>query len=286
MDTLQENTPRTFVPGFARLDDRIDEHAETLLPQLVRLMNHKLPTTVAAYFLGTLRKETPVLYFLIITSNNEQRDTLSLNSMVEEACKDIASVVVFVHNANNVVTSVDHGNHFFSSILLYRRLVYLSGDTLLPVPSSLNYTLFAQKSSKIWERWYNMSLDFTEGARFYVARANCRLALFSLHQATECVLKAINRVITGYQVEVHNLSRLLTISTLYSDNLVEAFPMRTEDGKLAFDLLKRAYSQSRYKDDFDPDSEHLKSLFYSVVRLQEEAKKLYTYHIGSIDSAI
>ena len=285
MNIIQETNTGTFVPGFGRLDDTIDDSNRLLLPQLVKVMTGKLKTTVAIYFLGTLgKRDKPVPYFLIITSNSEQRNSLSLVSMVEESCQGIAPVIVFVHNADNVITAATGGNHFFASILLHRSLVYLSGDLLLPKPGPLNYPLHLQAARKIWERWYGMSLEFSEGAKFYVERKNYRLALFSLHQATECILKAINRAVTGYRIEVHNLSRLLTISTLFSNNLMDVFPMKTEDGILEFDLLKHAYTQSRYKDDFEPEEKQVKALFHHVLRLQEESQTLYIDNGSSIDA--
>lgn len=91
---------------------------------------------------------------------------------------------------------------------------------------------------------------------------------------------------TGYRIEVHNLSRLLTISTLYSDDLTQVFPTRTDKRILEFDLLKRAYSESRYKDDFEPEPQQVKTLLGQVQRLQEEAERLYLAHLAMLDSAL
>jgi HEPN domain-containing protein len=271
MKNLTETPTKRYLPGFTALDETFKK---------------KLTTCEAVFFLGTLKRDKPVLYFLIITSDDEERNGFCLNSMVEESCRNISAITVFVHNANMITSAVNGGNYFFSSILLHKKLIYLSGNLILPVPKGLNYVSLIEKAVKIWERWDNMSTDFLSGASFYLEQKNYRLALFLLHQSTECVLKAINRAMTGYRIEVHNLSRLLVISTLYTDNLTEVFPMKTENGVMEFDLLKRAYNEARYKDEFEPEEAQVKTLFSHVQRLQEEAERLYLTHLNMLDSAI
>ena len=286
MTHLTETPTKRYLPGFTALDETITDEASKLIPQLLAKFKKKLTTCEAVFFLGTLKRDKPVLYFLIITSNDEERNGFCLNSMVEESCRNFSPVTVFVHNANMITGAVNGGNYFFSSILLHKKLIYLSGNLILPVPTGLNYIALIEKAIKIWERWDNMSTDFLSGASFYLEQQNYRLALFLLHQSTECVLKAINRAITGYRIEVHNLSRLLVISTLYTDNLTEVFPMKTENGVMEFDLLKRAYNEARYKDEFEPEEAQVKTLFGHVQRLQEEAERLYFTHLNMLDSAM
>ncbi|MVN92674.1 HEPN domain-containing protein [Mucilaginibacter aquatilis] len=276
----------TTVPGFARLDDRIDEQAINVIPKLVAHIISRLVTTAAIYYLGRLKDESAVPYFLVIAANREQRESLSLNAMIEQTSGELGQLIVFVHNANHVCMALSNGSHFFNSILSGKTLVYLSGEIMLPKAQCLNYPLYLQQANKVWERWHTMSLEFGAGAEFYLGRGNFRLALFALHQATECVLKGINRAITGYKIEVHNLTRLLTISTLYSESLVEVFPMKDNEGNLEFDLLKGAYSHSRYSDDFEPEEGMVKSLQYQVKRLQQAAETLYHTHISSLDTAV
>lgn len=286
MNTAKENHSPTFVPCFSRLTDTLSTEATAMVPMIILIIQKKLETADAVYYLGMLQETPFIMYFLIITSDDEQRNSSSLNSMIEESCRGLATVTVFVHNAHNVESAVNKGNIFFNSILLHKKLLYLSGRKMLPQPQAINYLLFMQNAVKIWGVWYNTAIDFITGASFYMDRGNNRLALFSLHQATECILKAINRAIIGYKIDVHNLSRLLTISTLYTKNLIDVFPMEEEEGKLAFDLLKDAYTDSRYKDNYEPDANTVKELYGKVVRLQAEAERLYLAHISSVDNVV
>lgn len=286
MNSTNETPSSAFDPGFSRLIDAISEQIANLISMVIAVITKKMETADAIFYLGALNEEPTALYFLIITSDTEQRKSESLNSMVEESCRAISKVVVFVHNARNVRGAVKGSNHFFSNILLNKPLVYLSGRYILPKPSGLNYPLFLQKAAKVWALWYGMAIDHIAGASFFLERGNNRLALFCLHQATECILKAINRAITGYRIEVHNLSRLLLISTLYTGKLTEVFPTNDEEERSAFNLLKDAYTDSRYKDNFEPDHAQVSALYGHVVRLQVQADKLYLAHISAMDNAI
>jgi len=286
MTSFNEQPTKPYLPGFTALNDTLNEDISKLLPLLLNRIKKKLFTCEAVFFLGTLKTETAVLYFLVITSNEEQRDGSSLNNMIEDSCREIAPVSAFVHNANTVVSAARKVNYFFSSILLHKRLLYLSGNMILPTPGALDYRSIIPKTVATWERWHQMSLDFIAGCEFYMKESKFRLALFLLHQSAESILKAINRAVTGYRIEVHNLSRLLVISTLYTQDLTNVFPLKTEKGIMEFDLLKRAYSESRYKDDFDPEEAQVRSLYGHVQRLQVGAERLYLAHLSNLDSTL
>ena len=284
METANETIKQAFGPAFDNLHAGINEDKERLIIKVIDMIKHKLPTMEAAYFLGSLNSDAGTLYFLIITANTEKRDGFALNSMLEESCRGITQVNAFVHNAGNVSSAALKGNYFFSSILRNSKLVYLSGKLLLPVPAMIGYASFAQKSAMVWERWQGMSHDFLSGARYHMEQGAGRVALFCLHQSAECILKAVNRAMTGYRIEVHNLSRLLNISTLYTDRLKAS--TESEDHWAAFDLLNQAYSEARYKDDFKVQPEQVTACCAYVVRLREVAEELYREHLNGLDNVI
>ena len=284
METVNETIKQAFGPGFDNLNIELNEDKGSAIIKVIDMMKHKLPTMEAAYFLGSLNTDANTLYFLIITANTEKRDGFVLNSMLEESCRSITQVNAFVHNAGNVFGAAVKGNYFFGSILRNSKLVYLSGNLMLPVPAMIGYASFAQKSAMVWERWQGMSRDFLNGARYHMEQGAGRVALFCLHQSAECMLKAVNRAMTGYRIDVHNLSRLLTISTLYTNK----FKALTdgEEELAAFNLLKQAYSETRYKDDFQVQPEQVSACCAYVIRLREVAEGLYREHLNRLDNVI
>jgi hypothetical protein len=70
---------------------------------------------------------------------------------------------------------------------------------------------------------------------------------------------------------MHNLSRLLRLTLLFSDELKNVFDLNTTEGVQIFTLLQNSYSQSRYNSSFEPDEESVRilaqrvNLFYNTV---------------------
>ena len=284
MEIANETIKWALKPGFDNLDVEINEEQGSVITKVIAMMKHKLPTTEVAYFLGNLKNDTNTLYFLVITANTEKQEGFALNSMLEESCRSIAQVIALVHNAVNVFNAAIKGSYFFGSVLRNSKLVYLSGNLLLPVPAAISYVAFGQKAFLIWERWHGMATDFLNGAKFHMEQGAGRVALFCLHQSAESILKAINRAVTGYRIEVHNLSRLLTISTLYTGKL-KALAENEEEGA-TFELLKNAYSDARYKDDFKVQPAQVSACYAYVTRLKEVAEGLYRDHLNRLDNII
>lgn len=57
----------------------------------------------------------------------------------------------------------------------------------------------------------------------------------------------------GYRINNHNLSRLLNLTQLFTDDLAEVFAVDDSQSKQLFNLLKNACVNVRYKDDFEAE---------------------------------
>jgi HEPN domain-containing protein len=119
-------------------------------------------------------------------------------------------------------------------------------------------------------------------AQNYRTNNNFRLAAFLLHQSVESVLKAIIQAVIGYRVQMHNLSRLLRLSLLFTDELKEVFELNTTEGAQLYQLLQNAYSQSRYSSSFDPDGDLVRILSKQVTKFNKVAERIYKQYIEDI----
>ena len=90
------------------------------------------------------------------------------------------------------------------------------------------------------------------------------------------VLKAIIQAILGYRAQMHNLSRLLRLSLLFSDELKNVFDINAAEGAQIFTLLQNAYSQSRYNSSFEPDGESVRILAKRVNFFYSTAESIHT----------
>jgi HEPN domain-containing protein len=116
------------------------------------------------------------------------------------------------------------------------------------------------------------------GAEFFIGRKAYDAALFCLHQCAESLLTAIIRVVLGYRINNHNLSRLLRLTQLFTNDLANVFS--TEQMEL-FKILKGGYIDVRYKDSFKADERTVEMLLPIVKQLKNKTLQVYKAYLLS-----
>lgn len=278
-DTVIHNYPDSYISRY-QLNKAIPSIYETLISEIIAKIRHKLPSVQAVIYLGTPTAIGDKIYLLVFTSNDEQRQAQSLASMIEESCREIANVAALVHHASTLFNGINNNNQFFNSALSCP-VVYLSGDLLLPARKSFNSGMASEAASFKWQRWQNQGRDFLSGAGYYYEKQAYNAALFSLHQAAECLLTAIIRAVIGYGINNHNLSRLLAITGMFTGDLIEIFELGDIMAKERFELLKHAYTNVRYKDSFEADPTTVEWLMERVTHLAVKVEDIYSAHLNS-----
>jgi HEPN domain-containing protein len=249
---------------------------KALISRLVSVIIHKVPSVQVILYLGTNPQGN--IYLLVLTAGSEQRQAHEISSTIEESCKEITSVTALVHHASELVNAVNDGNLFFSKALGCP-VTYLSGGLLLPVAKSLNSIIVNQKAEAKWERWHQQGKDFLKGAEYYLNSGADKAALFSLHQCAECLLIAIIRAVLGYRVNSHNLSRLLSLTEMFTGDIANVFELSDQEYLRLFGILKQAYVGVRYKDTFELDTKDLDIIYPAICRLREVTQKVYEQHL-------
>jgi HEPN domain-containing protein len=161
-------------------------------------------------------------------------------------------------------------------------VLYQSPELLLPEHQEITKEVLLERAKFNWERWGKQGSEFLRGAELYRADNNFRLAAFLLHQSVESVLKAIIQAVIGYRVQMHNLSRLLRLTLLFTDELKEVFELNTTEGAQLYTLLQNAYSQSRYNSSFDPDEDSVRILSKQVTKFNHTAERIYKQFLEDI----
>ena len=112
---------------------------------------------------------------------------------------------------------------------------------------------------------------------------NLKESAFVLHQAAERTYNAIILVHAGYKSKTHNLGKLKRYSKRFSEELDVVFPDNTPQEKHLFDLLKRGYIDTRYKEHYEITADELTILIERVGKLQAIAERLCKEKIASFD---
>ena len=242
-------------------------HSEKI-KAVVSKIKHKLPTVQAIVDLGTSPVHPAKLFLLVLTADEENGTAQSLCCMLEESCNDIADLTVLVHYSSSFLSGLNKGHTFFRSALKCP-VVYLSGELLLPALYEIRPV--TDECVNSWERWRKQGENFYAGAEFFIGKKAYDASLFCMHQCAESLLTALIRVGLGYRINNHNLSRLLKLTQLFTNDLANVF---SNEPMELFEILKGAYIDVRYKDNFAADEKAVKSLLPIVRKLKERAVKV------------
>jgi predicted nucleotidyltransferase/HEPN domain-containing protein len=203
---------------------------------------------------------------LVITKSGESRKDYEVQDVIENRCVYKTPVTVITHDIDFVNKMLTEGQYFFTDIEQEGILLYDAGNTPLAERKLLSPAEAKAIAQNYYEQW------------FYSAQA------FNLHQAAERTYNAIILVHAGYKSKTHNLGKLKRYSKRFSEELDAVFPDNTPEEKHLFDLLKRGYIDTRYKDHYEITADELRLLIERVRKLQAIAEKLCQQKIASFDA--
>jgi HEPN domain-containing protein len=277
-------TDTSSEPIALRTIDPKPTPAEKLaLEEIKDLIIKRCPYVQMIIHLGTHPKPF-TFYLLILIGDDEKTPEHEVSNKIEDNCQYLANVHAIVHKANSAKEALNIGRRFWSTVIENGFVLYQSPDLILPDHKEITKEILLERAKFNWDRWGKQGNEFLKGAELYRADNNFRLAAFLLHQSVESVLKAIIQAVIGYRVQMHNLSRLLRLTLLFSDELKEVFKLNTTEGAQLYQLLQNAYSQSRYSSSFDPDEDSVRILSKQVTKFNQVAESVYQRYIKDINA--
>ena len=251
------------------------------LEEIKNLIEIRCPQVQMIIHLGTHPKPF-TFYLLILINDDEKTPEHEISNKIEDNCQYLANVHAIVHKANSAKEALNIGRRFWSTVMDKGFVLYQSPELILPAHQEITKEVLLERATFNWDRWGKQGNEFLRGAELYRADNNFRLAAFLLHQSVESVLKAIIQAVIGYRVQMHNLSRSLRLTLLFTDELKEVFELTTTKGAQLYQLLQNAYSQSRYNSSFDPDGDSVTILSKKVTKFNQVAERIYKQNIEDI----
>lgn len=243
------------------------------LNHIRKFITKRFPCVDCIIHLGT--RHHPFTYYLLILINDaEKTPEGEISNKIEDHCRFLTNVYAIVHKSASAISALDAGQRFWSTAFTNGESLYRSTGLMLPEPQTVSDFLVIDRANFHWNRWGVQAENFLAGAEFYKEKKAYRLAAFLLHQTVESTLKAIIQAILGYRVQTHNLSRLLRLSLLITDDLKDILGLDTTNGIQQFSLLQDAYSNSRYSNAFDPEENAVGELIATVTTLYDTAVKI------------
>jgi HEPN domain-containing protein len=253
--------------------------AEALgLEEVKALILKKVPAVQLIVHLGTHQKPF-TYYLLVLIADGSKAIEHEVSNTIEDHCKHLVSVMALVHKTGSAKKGISEGNTFWNNTMKSSKLIYQQEGLHLQEHQDVPKEDRQEIAKYHRQRWGGQAQEFLKGAKRYYQDGNHKLAAFLLHQAVESALSGVIRAAMGYRIAIHNLSRMLRLTLLFTEELLAVFELHTEEGKQSFALLQNAYSHARYRDGFEPGEEAVKMLLSRVETLLGKTEDIYERYI-------
>lgn len=208
---------------------------------------------------------------LIIVSHKKLTDIAEYWWVAEDKLLREASigrtVNIIVHDLAEANQAIGRGEYFWTDILRDGVVLYeLPKHPLAKPVIRTAKEVFEMSGSyfRHWSKLYQASLEISE---FCLSQGNDRDAAFNLHQAVERSYICTLLVHKLYFPRSHNIKFLRSLAESINISLIEAWPRELRTDRRRFEILKRAYVEARYSDQFTVSLDDLAMLQESAVRL-------------------
>jgi len=223
---------------------------------------------------------------LVATKTKKAAEDPSAHDRVEKAIEATKQVEtpysIIYHTFTEIKQAITEGRYFFTDIkkegvYLYRtKSKYCIGSINVVTPQERK-----QIAEEEFKRWFKNAKEFYMFYDIALKKRKYKKAAFFLHQATECFYSAITLVFINYRYRLHDIQRLGRKAVSYDPEFAKAFPRDSEQQRKAFNLLKRAYIDARYKPSYRITKKQLEYLAKRVKILQRLTKKICVAKIES-----
>jgi HEPN domain-containing protein len=214
-------------------------------------------------------------YLLILISDDEKTPEHEVANKIEDHCRYLGLVFVLAHKTASAREGRSKGKLFWNNTLEETQCFYTKPGFEIGEYKKVEDRERIQLVTRSWERWGTQARGFQLGAETYLGDENYSLAAFMVHQAIESTFIAAINMELGYRLSSHNLSRMLKLTLLFTENFRDVFELNTNEGIAAFEALQTFYSNSRYKEDFNPDEDTVELILPKVELLLEKAEDVF-----------
>jgi len=178
-------------------------------------------------------------------------------------------VTMIHHSIGYLNDKLSKGQYFFSDIKKEGILLYDSGRNELAEEQEMTPEQYRKKAERYYKKWFESANEFLETHTFNISKRQNKIAAFLLHQATERYYSALLLVLTDYKPKTHDIKKLGKLVAAQEPKLLEVFPLGTAEERKRFELLRKAYVDARYEDDYKITLKELKWLGARVKILKD-----------------
>lgn len=194
------------------------------------------------------------------------------------------TVNIIVHDLQEVNDSLKRGEYFWTDIVRDGVTLYSVPGHALATPQPMTSEDATTTAQRYYEHWTDRIDAALKVAAFCISEGERRDAAFNLHQAVERAYACFLLVHTFYFPRSHNIKFLRSLAEDVDTRLVEVWPREQRADRRRFELLKRAYVEARYSDQYDASAEDLEWLMARARALRDLVADLCQSRIGDLKS--
>lgn len=185
------------------------------------------------------------------------------------------TVNLIVHDLQEVNDALWRGEYFWTDIVRDGIVLYEIPHHPFAPPQPMTVQAAAEMAERHFEVKAADLRRWIDTAEYQTGKAATdegfrKLAAFSLHQAVETAYACVLLVHTFYFPRSHNVKFLRSLAEDVNTSLVEAWPRESRSDRRRFELLKRAYVEARYSDQYDASAEDLDWLMARAKHLRDQ----------------
>ena len=182
--------------------------------------------------------------------------------------------------------AIEKAHYFETEIKRDGVVLFDSGTYKLARRRKLDYTEIRDRALSYYNEKLACVDDFVIACNSLYKLNRNKRASFQLHQSVENLLRVIPMVFTLYGHKSHNLSELMNAAKKHTTEIFRVFPRDTQEEQRLFDLLQRAYIESRYNPDFEITKEDIDALIPKVEQLRSIVERTCRERIAYYDAQI
>ena len=215
---------------------------------------------------------------LVVVKNEKSVKNFSLWNTIDESIRNDSAVTtpvsITVDSISFVNKSLLEGNYFYSDLRTEGIILFDSKAFTLTQPKQMDPAKQKELAQKDFDFWYKKSQSFLKDYVHNIADGELSNAAFHLHQAAEALYVTVLLVFTGYKPKTHNLGKIESLVNDANPIFRDVFPKTSEAERERFELVKQAYVDARYKQDYKISQNDLTYLYERVLVLKELTEKV------------
>jgi HEPN domain-containing protein/predicted nucleotidyltransferase len=230
---------------------------------------------------GRYEYQSDLDIYVLVKKRKQARKIGRWNKLRQIIRRDIRTPIeLLVDSIGYFNNCLRAGQYFFTDIKKEGILLYDSKQFQLEEARELNIEERRRKAETHFKKWFESAKDFFHQFQHAMNDEKYNIAAFLLHQAVERFYSAVLLVFTDYRPKLHDIEELGNLASMHDPIFQTVFPRNSEEVQRLFDLLKKAYIDSRYKE-YSITKDELERLAEYVIKLQNLAEEVCKKKIES-----